>query len=291
MLYGGLFMLIAVVLSLSFLGERVRRWSALLGGAGFGIFIDELGKFITKDNNYFYRPTIGLIYAIFIILFLAFNFLSRTERLSADEYELNALNQVGEAVSRNLSRTDKRRIAELLAKADGDSPITRELKQLLKRLETVPTPAPGRVQRWLKAVDKQYQHFWRLRRSHQLISVIFVAQAAVFVIVTLGTVFHNFGSLGSIFQVHDTYDHKLIIGQLASSAVAGLFAIAGAIELFRSRLQAFELFRKAVLINLLLTEFFVFSRLQFGAVPGFLVNLALLIALRYAIHEEQRAGT
>ena len=77
MLWGGLLMLIAIILSLSFLGARIQRWLALIGGAGFGIFIDELGKFITHDDNYFYRPAIGIIYAIFIILYLTFNFLSR----------------------------------------------------------------------------------------------------------------------------------------------------------------------------------------------------------------------
>jgi hypothetical protein len=91
MLWGGLLMLAAITLTISFLGARVQRLSALLGGIGFGIFIDELGKFITRDNNYFFRPTIGLIYAIFIILFLIFNFLSRTARLTPREYELNAL--------------------------------------------------------------------------------------------------------------------------------------------------------------------------------------------------------
>lgn len=77
MLWGGALMLVALVIALSFLGARAQRLTAFIGGIGFGVFIDELGKFITRDNNYFYQPTIGLIYAIFICLYLAFNFLSR----------------------------------------------------------------------------------------------------------------------------------------------------------------------------------------------------------------------
>src|SRR5436309_11973067 len=45
LLWGGLDMLIALVLSLAFLGRRMQSIVALLGGIGFGTFIDELGKF------------------------------------------------------------------------------------------------------------------------------------------------------------------------------------------------------------------------------------------------------
>jgi len=131
MLYGGLLMLVAIVLNLAFLGARVQKLSAFLGGAGFGVFIDELGKFLTKNNNYFFRPTVGLIYSIFIILYLVFNSLSRVGRLTQREYELNALTQLGEAVRQDLDPIEKRRIAELLQGADPKSPITQELKKLL----------------------------------------------------------------------------------------------------------------------------------------------------------------
>jgi len=289
MLYGGLLMLIAITINISFLGARIQRLAVFLGGIGFGVFIDELGKFLTKDNNYFFRPAIGLIYAIFIILYLAFNFLSRPNRLTQREYELNALAQLEEAVLQDLDGTEKRRIAQLLAKADPKSPITQELKKLLARLDTVPTPKPNRLQRWLIAADKQYERFWRGRASRRLVGALFVIQAAGFLVVTLGTVLGNFNDLGSIFRAHDSYAHNLIIGQLITSGASGVFAVAGAVKILSSRLEAFELFRRAVLINLLLTEFFIFSRIQFGAIPGFLVNLVLLLALRYAIIEEHRS--
>ena len=59
LLWGGLFMLIAIGLLLSFLGHPWRRPAAVIGGVGFGFFIDELGKFVTSDNDYFFKPTAG----------------------------------------------------------------------------------------------------------------------------------------------------------------------------------------------------------------------------------------
>ena len=54
-IWGAAMMAIAIIASISFLGPFTRTFAAFLGGAGFGWFIDELGKFITRDVNYFFR--------------------------------------------------------------------------------------------------------------------------------------------------------------------------------------------------------------------------------------------
>ncbi len=51
LLWGGLLMLVALVLLLGFVGKRAEWAAAVVGGAGFGAFVDELGKFITADND------------------------------------------------------------------------------------------------------------------------------------------------------------------------------------------------------------------------------------------------
>src|SRR5215467_702384 len=56
LLWGGLLMLVALVLLLAFVGRSMQRTAALLGGVGFGLLIDEVGKFLTSSNDYFFQP-------------------------------------------------------------------------------------------------------------------------------------------------------------------------------------------------------------------------------------------
>jgi hypothetical protein len=51
MLWGGLFMLIALLLVLSYLDLSIRWLAALLAGIGFGTFMGEVGKFMAGDND------------------------------------------------------------------------------------------------------------------------------------------------------------------------------------------------------------------------------------------------
>ncbi len=67
-LWGGLFMALAMVLALSFAGPVVRPLVAFLGGIGFGLFIDEVGKFLTQDNDYFFQPAPMIMYVTLVAL-------------------------------------------------------------------------------------------------------------------------------------------------------------------------------------------------------------------------------
>lgn len=54
-LLGGLFTLAAMDNpQLSYINKSTFYLTAILGDFGFGAFIDEVGKFITDDNNYYF---------------------------------------------------------------------------------------------------------------------------------------------------------------------------------------------------------------------------------------------
>src|SRR5581483_928923 len=137
MLWGGVLMLFGIVLLLAYLGKWMQHFAAILAGIGFGTFIDELGKFITSDNNYFFQPTIALIYATFILLFVVFRRIEQRQQLSPTEHLANAVELLKEAVLRPESDACARGLA-LLARADLDSPLTRGLHALLQQHAAAP---------------------------------------------------------------------------------------------------------------------------------------------------------
>src|ERR1700682_2463880 len=107
MLWGGALMAAGVILFRTSLGQRTRRAAAVIAGLGFGLFIDELGKFITSDNNYFYRPAIALIYVVFVLLFLWWRSLERHRVWDEQTYLANALMLLQDAALHDLDPAEK----------------------------------------------------------------------------------------------------------------------------------------------------------------------------------------
>ncbi len=74
-LWGGLLMFLALILIFLFHPPLILKHCAVIGGLGWGIFIDEIGKYITRDNDYWYQPAIIYIYISFVLLYLLYRFL------------------------------------------------------------------------------------------------------------------------------------------------------------------------------------------------------------------------
>lgn len=66
-LWGGLAMFIALVLPLTFANAYIPWVTAIAGGIGAGLFIDEVGKFITQGNDYFFPLAFPIIYAFILV--------------------------------------------------------------------------------------------------------------------------------------------------------------------------------------------------------------------------------
>ena len=139
-LWGGLLMVLALLMLFSFLGRVMQRLAAIIAGVGFGTFINELGKFITSDNNYFFRPTIGIIYIIFIAVFLLVRALRQSRRLHPEESLANVFHHLGGLADGKLDSKSKREATELLMGRESPDPVVRALQAYVNGLGTMELP-------------------------------------------------------------------------------------------------------------------------------------------------------
>ncbi len=77
-LWGGLLLFAAALLPLVLANRWVYTVGAVLAGVGVGLFIDEVGKFITQRNDYFYPAAAPIVYTFFLLTILLFVHVRRT---------------------------------------------------------------------------------------------------------------------------------------------------------------------------------------------------------------------
>ncbi len=285
MLWGGLLMMMAVFMSLMFFGRKVQRLVAFVGGVGFGIFIDELGKFITRDNNYFYQPTVGLIYALLAIIYILSSMLTNHEHLSRTEYQLNALRLIEDAIRNDLDHTEKQRIKRLL-RMSGNGQMANKLTNFIEDIETIDPPKPPIYRHLINSIESAYDKLLRTKRSDRFIQIFSVS----LIIISVGGIFavfnHSYSSVLDFVRVANSESLFLERGQIFGTVLASAFATLGVIWIIKNRYRAFYWFNIALITNIFLTQFFMFARIQFNAIPFLLLNIILLLIVRFVMARE-----
>ena len=114
-LWGGLMLFIAVLLVIILANRRIYTFSAVLGGAGMGLFIDEIGKFITKDNNYFFPAAAPIIYLFFLLIVLIFIQTRRPPQPNPGANLVRALDLIQDMVERPLTNREQKVLQSQLA--------------------------------------------------------------------------------------------------------------------------------------------------------------------------------
>ena len=170
-IWGGLMMLTALVVAVAFVAPGIRGFVAVLGGAGFGWFVDELGKFITRDVNYFFKPTLALIYVVFVGMYLAFRALER-RHYRAEEALLNALEAVKAAAIGQLDEPTRLQALALLDQTCTDQPLAPHVRELLRQVPTIGQPPPSRMNRAYDRVLGVYER-WTVRRGFTFVITAF----------------------------------------------------------------------------------------------------------------------
>jgi hypothetical protein len=281
MLWGGLLMLVALMLLLSFLGRKVRWTAAVIGGIGFGTFIDELGKFITSDNDYFYQPTFAVIYVIFILLFLASRMVERRRQLSPEEYLANAADSVVDVLLDKASREEVAHALFLLEKSGRDDPVVAALERAVRGAAQAPEEQPSIPSRLAQLARSWYDRLIRRRWFQRAILVIFVVRAASSAAIAVFFAYAPDVVLGDLSQSIDE------LASVVAGTASAVLAMIGVVCLRPARLIAFAWFKRSTLVSIFFSQVFAFLELQLLALSGLLIDLLVLAALQYMIYEER----
>lgn len=289
MLWGGFLMLAAIFLLLTCLGLYPKKISAILAGLGFGTFIDELGKFITSDNNYFYQPTFSLIYIMFILLYFMFYFFRKSWKFSPKEYLINSFEYLKEAVILDLDNQEKKQAIDCLTHSNPKDNITQALKELYQKLDTIPSPKPNFYTKVKTFFSNLYFQLVGKRWFGWVINFLFISQAVVgliLVAISTATVFAIFTDFN--INIKEVTDNSIGIYQLLGETIAGIFVIFGVFKIRSSKIKAYSLFKVSILISLLVVQPFSFYQDQLNAVGGVMLDLLVLITLNYMINKENK---
>lgn len=106
-LWGGLLLFIGCLFPLVLVNNWAHTWSAILCGVGIGLFIDEVGKFITANNDYFYASAAPIIYAFFLLSVLLFVQIKSWRKPSARGEMYIVLNDLNEVLDQDLSPEER----------------------------------------------------------------------------------------------------------------------------------------------------------------------------------------
>ncbi|WP_233712696.1 hypothetical protein, partial [Kribbella turkmenica] len=263
---GGLLMLVAISLLLAYVGPVVRPAAALIGGVGFGLFIDEVGKFVTSDNNYFYQPTAAIVYVVFVLIVLASRFLTNRRPIDPREQLANVVDHAVEGVAGGLSRRRLAQASEQLRQVGPEVQARRETRQLLAACPADEVELAAPVDAAWRALQRGFDRLAVHPLAPRIAVVVLVVQAIGAPVIAAGIRFDD-----------GLWTDLPVLGVAVGSLLSASFTLRGWLQ-FRqgNRARAVRLFELAVLVSLLVTQVFQFAGTQFAAVGGMLLDLVLL---------------
>lgn len=288
MLWGGLLLVIALLGSLLFLNNDVKNVWAVLGGAGFGTFIDEIGKFITRDNNYFFQPTFAIIYVIFVCLYLLYRNIWFKQSFTQDEYLLNSVDELKEVVTKELDQEEIAKALEYVSRSDPHHPLTSLLKKTYQELKEFKPAKPSLYHQARSAFTTYYQTLIAKQWFLNLIIIFFVVRAGEYLVRGGAVIFDVFS------QPFEVTLQQLVVlrGVLPLINVLGLLAqavltVVGVLLIRRAPLKAYRSFRTALLLSILVLQVFNYYQDPVLALFTTLRDVLILTVVEYMITKEK----
>lgn len=235
-LWGGLLLIIAAILPLILINDWALLLSAVFSGLGVGLFIDEVGKFITQKNDYFFPPAAPVIYGCLLILVLMLLVVTKTRRDKPRNELYRALDALHEVVEGDLDAAEWKVLHDRLQiAAQSDDPqiagLAAALQSYLRSNNVTILPTrPGLWQRLVgrvRAIGQRVGRQWHRR-------LIIITMALVVIGTALGVAFLLFVASASSTSMPQLLNALLTQDDIASANNGLWFYLRIALELLVS---------------------------------------------------------
>ena len=287
LLPGSLMMLGAVLVLLAAVNRGARGFAAVLAGVGFGFTWDELGKFITRDNNYFFHATPGLIYLTFVALYLIVRY-SAQRSFTQDDYMANVLDLLKDAAIKDLDVREYEHAKQLLKHVSPEHPMYQSAKDMLETVKPTPARQPSALD---KIINEAKMPLIFLSQKKFFPNLV-ISVAMLYGLTSLGASIYFFSGaalpdshIASAFLKGDESD---IIGGVSAFISAALAAYAG-LDYINGRVkQAYRYFEQSLLVTIFIGQAVLFFKSDTIALAWLAVTLLLLINLELLSADHRR---
>lgn len=296
LLWGGLLLFIAMLLLTILENRWVYTLGALLGGIGVGLFIDEVGKFITTNNDYFYPLAIPIIYVFFLIIVLLYLGIRRPESQDARAELYRALEIFQELLDRNMKAHDRKALDKRLQNVI-DNTETPDLKRLAQTLRDFLSTedvqlSPGTPTAWEWLIHKA-QAFESKYTGPQRLKVILIAGLGIVGMLALTELISVLWAVRSPAYLEDLARHWIQTDEIKTLAglnwvfirltlegtIGLLLVVAGVLLAIGHDHRGIELGYLGLLLSLTMVNLVLFYFDQFGNIFLTLTEFVLLVTL------------
>lgn len=276
-LWGGLLLILAALLPLVFSNSWSLQLSALLGGIGVGLFIDEVGKFLTQTNDYFFAPALPLIYGFFLVIVVVYLLIREPNPTDSRRAMYQALDALKEVLDRDLDAAERLRLEDRLATAKrSDDPRVGNLAQAIgEYLQQEATDLPSaEPDLWTRIRAREDGFALRLGhfRHRALITVLLIAWGVLV-----------FGSIYLLAEGHPSVDPQVLRWSTVLTAIqvviGALIVMALLIWLARRERLALDFAIAGFLLSLVALQTMYFYLSQASAITATLLQFLSLEVL------------
>ncbi len=298
LLWGGLALFISTILMAVYANRWVYTWGSILAGAGVGLFIDEVGKFITKTNDYFYPPAAPIVYTLFLLVVLLYLEIRRSPDRDARSELYRAFDTLQEVLDRDLDTTERAALDTRLhyIVAQNENPdLTRLAEELLHFVESESVSVVPHVPNWTDRLAERWSAFENRWLTQARLKTILAGGLGVMGIwamlefILLFPPISNslpfqtpLASLISSGRLNGTTSLHWFLGETALKAACGLTMLIGACLLMAGRDKpGIRIGYLGLLLSITIVNLMEFYFDQFSTILPAAIQFGLLLILLY----------